>query len=202
MGNTALTATNHFMTNKEITVLERQVSPVVSQASQLSITSTELLTSASELREKIKEVQNQVANDKELLYRPIKDALDEVNSRYAPFEKPLAEALKIVNSKMSAYQTALVAKQRADEAKIAARIGEGKGKLKIETALNQIDALLKPATLEMTGFTQKPTLVITDESLIPREFMTPNEPAILLALKEGKVVPGAEIVIIHIPRSK
>lgn len=190
------------MTTKQLTVLEKEVSPVVQEASQLNIGSTEELTNASTLREKIKHVQKVIESDKEELYRPIKTALDEVNARYAPYEKPLKEALKIVNDKMSAYQTAVIKKQREEEAKIAARIGEGKGKLKVETALNKIAMVEKPAVLEDTGFVNKPVVVVINDGLIPRWFLTPDFKAIEIALKEGKDVPGCRLEDRLIPKSR
>lgn len=190
------------MTTKQITVLEQQVTPVVSQAQLLSITSTEQLTSASELRENIKRVQKDIEADKEELYRPAKMVLDEINSRYAPFEKPLKEALKIVNDKMSTYQTQVLRAQQEAEAKIAARVKEGKGNLSASSAMAKMEALEAPVELDLTGFAKKEVLVITDESLIPREFMMPNENAITLALKAGRTISGATLETKLIPRSK
>ena len=190
------------MTNNEITIIEKQVSPVVQQASQLAISSTEQLTSASELREKIKEVQKQVEDDKERLYRPIKDALDEVNTRYAPFEKPLKDALKIVNDKMSVYQTAEIARAKAEADKIAARVAPGKGNLSVGKALEKIEAIEAPVELDLTGFTNRPVVVVTNDSLIPRHFLIPDFKAIEIALKAGTVVPGVILENRYTPKSK
>lgn len=202
MDSDVLIAIIKFMTTKQLTVLESQVSPVVAEAQALNITSTEQMTAASTLRERIKEVQKAIEADKEELYRPAKTVLDEINARYAPFEKPLKEALKIVNEKMSARQTAEIARAKAEADAIASRVGKGKGHLKPETAMDKIANIETPATLDLTGFTNRPKLSITDESLIPREYLVPNENAIELALKAGKIVPGAIMVDNYIPKSK
>lgn len=190
------------MTTKQLTVLEKAVTPVVAEASALVIIGTDTLTLASTLRENIKRVQKDIEADKETLWRPIKIALDEVSSRYAPFEKPLKEALKIVNEKMSAFQTQAIKEAQAEAERIASRTKEGKGNFSIETAMKKLDEIEKPAVLDMTGFVNKPKLVVYDESLIPREFMVPNLPVIEEALKSGKVVAGCEMVANYIPRSK
>lgn len=187
------------MTTKQLTIIEKQVAPVITEASQLAITGTDTLTLASTLRENIKRVQKEIEDDKEELYRPIKTALDEVNARYAPFEKPLKEALKIVNDKMGAYQTQVLKDKQEKEAKIAARIGINLG---VEKAMEKINALESPAELDMTGFMKKQILVITDTSLIPREYLIPDEKAIETALKAGIEVPGALLEVRLIPKSK
>lgn len=186
----------------DLKLIEKQVSPVIKEASALNITSTKELTNASTLRENIKKLQKAIEDDKEKLYRPMKDAIDELNSRYDVYLKPLKEALKIANDKMTAYQTAAMKKQREEEAKIAARIGEGKGKLKVETALNKMSAVEKPAELDNTGFVNRPIVWITNAGLIPRHFLTPDFKAIEIALKAGNEVPGCELRDNLVPRSK
>jgi len=150
---------------KDITIIDKQVTPIVAQATALAITDSESLNEASTLRATIKDAIDHVKADKDTIYRPIKDALDEVNARYKPYEKALDTALKSINDKMTEYQTAIFKAQKEEEAKIAARIGEGKGKLKIETAINKIANIEKVEQTDDTGFYNKPHLVIKDPSL-------------------------------------
>lgn len=190
------------MTTKQLTVIEKQVTPVVAEASALVILGTDTLTLASTLRENIKRVQKEIEADKEQLWRPIKIALDEVSARYAPFEKPLKEALKIVNEKMSAFQTQAIKIAQEEAEKIANRIKPGKGNLSIEKGLEKMADIETPVVLDMTGFTNRPVLKIVNIKDIPLEFWIPNEALIFTTLKEGKEVPGCILENNYIPRSR
>lgn len=188
--------------SKDLKVIEKKVSPVVLQASALNITSTEQMTSASDLRENIKKLQKTIEDDKEGLYRPMKNAIDELNSRYDTFLKPLKEALKIVNDKMVKFQTEAIKKQEAEEAKIAARIAPGKGNLSVDKAIEKMANVEKAPELNNTGFTKKPTVFVTNDGLIPRHFLTPDFKAIEIALKRGEEVLGCELRDVLVPRSR
>lgn len=186
----------------EIQTITEQVNPVILEVSQLSITSAEHMVRASTLREQLKNTIKIVETVKETQYRPIKDQLDEVAGKFKPVEKMLKDATDKLNKAMGAFQTKLIADAKIEADKIASRIKPGSGNLSIDTALEKIANIETPIALDMTGFVNKPKLVIIDESIIPREFMVPNLPAIEVAIKEGKVVPGCEMVANYIPRSK
>lgn len=190
------------MTTKEIVVIEKKLTPVVEEVSSLCITDTTTMETASSLRTKIKALTKEVEDSKEELYRPAKDALDAINARYEKYEKPLKQALKIINDKMTAYQTMIFKKQKAEEAKIAARIAPGKGNLSLEKGMEKMANVEKAPVLETTGFYNKPVLEIYDAKLIPKEYMVPDEDRIEAALKTGQEIPGARMKDRLVPKSR
>ena len=185
---------------KEITVIEKQVSPIVTQAQSIKIVDSESLNKASDLRVKIKEAIDYVEQDKEKIYRPIKDALDEVNNRYKPWEKSLEEALKTINSRMTKYQTEVYAAQKKEEERIAKQLS--KGKIDVETAIEKIEAVAKVESTIETNFVNMPELVIENIAKIPREYLIPDEKKIKAALSAGISVPGAVMKDRLVPKSR
>ena len=190
------------MTNKDITIIENEITPVVAAATAITITDSQSLNEASTLRAQIKTAIDYVKEKKEIEYRPAKTVLDNITARFKPYEKNLDTALKTINDKMTEYQTAIFKAQKEKEAAIAARIGEGKGKLKVETAINQMANIEQVEQTEDTNFYNKPVLVIKDPSLIPREYCIPDEALITMAIKEGITVPGAVMEDRLVPRSR
>lgn len=186
----------------EIQVIEEQANPVVQEALSLNITSTSDMTHASTLREQLKNTIAIVETVKETQWRPIKDQLDSVSSKFKPLEKMLKEATDKLSKEMGAYHTRMIAEAKAEADKIAARVGEGKGHLKPETAMAKIEAIDTPAILAETGFVNRPKLQVNDISSIPDEYFVLDEKAVEKALKEGKIVPGAVLVDNYEPRQK
>lgn len=186
----------------EIQTITEQVNPVILEVSQLNITSAEHMVRASTLRAQLKNTIKIVETVKESQFRPLKDQLDFVTSKFKPLEKTLKEASDKLSLAMGAFQTKLIADAAVEADKIASRIKPGSGNLSLEKGLEKIADIATPEILSETGFVNKPNLVIIDESLIPREFMVPNLPVIEVAIKEGKVVPGCEMVANYIPRTR
>ena len=79
-------------------------------------------------------------------------------------------------------------------------MGEGKGKLRVETAVKKIENIETPdhqvaTEAGLVKFREDKVLKITDETKIPREYLVVDEKKLLEALKGGVIVPGAEIDI-------
>ncbi len=105
---------------------------------------------------------------------------------------------------MSVYQTEQVRIQKQEADRIASRVGEGKGKLKVETAVKKI-AELPVAQKEiatnigLVQFRETKVLKITDINLIPDRYWIIDEKAILNDLKAGIEVAGAMVETIQTP---
>lgn len=191
---------------KSITVIEKEVSPIVSKAQALLVNDQKSMVVATEMREKLKFVLKGLTVDKEKVTKPLNEALREVRLRYKPLEDQLNMAIEAINSKMSTHQTEAIRKQKEEEAKIASRVGEGRGKIGIETAIKKIENVEKPATHISTvaggaRFRTDKILKIVDESKIPRDYLIPDKTRILVDLKGGKPVEGCEIEEIQTPVS-
>ncbi len=188
----------------DIKIIEKNVSPIVLQATALSITDSATMSKAVVLLSNCNKYMDSVTEEREKITKPLNEALKAERNRWKPIESNLDEAISTIRGKMSAYQTEQVRIQKEAEIKIAQRIGEGKGKLKIETAIKKIDTIAVPEKEVATGaglvqFRETQSLKITDESLIPREYLIVDESKLLKALKLGSPILGAEIEILQTP---
>lgn len=188
---------------KEIALI-KEVKPLLTRAEDLEIKSPSDMTKATEMLSQLNKFLDKVIEEKEKITKPMNQALKEVRDRYKPTETSLSTAISLIRSSMSGYQTEQLKLKAIEEKKIADRIGDGKGKLKIETAVQQIENLSSPSkTIETNQgsikFRTDKRLRITNTLLIPREYLEINESALLSALKLGKSIPGAEIELIQTP---
>ncbi len=189
---------------KEITTLTKQISPVVVEARELVVADGEGMRRATELLSRLNKFNDSVTEEKEKVTRPLNEALKAERGRWKPVEEVCAEAVGIVRGKMSEYQTAEVKRAREEEAAIAARVGEGKGKLKVETAIRKMDAVEKAedkvnTESGMVKFREDKVLLVTDMSAVPFEYFVLDERKLLADLKAGVKVAGAELEIKMVP---
>ncbi len=182
---------------KEIAVIEKQLNPIVEQAKSLRILGPKEMEIAAEMRGQIKKISKLMTDEKEKVTAPLNEALKAERARWKPREEALDEALRSLNRKMTDYQTEEDRKAQEAAEKIAARVGEGKGKLKSETAMAKIDELEKPATsiATTTGgvrFRVTKQFRIIDEKKIPRDYLVIDDVKVRAAMKEGKAIAGIE----------
>lgn len=189
--------------NKELAI-KKEISPIVETATKCKIETKEHLIKATEILSQLNSFLDQITEEKEKITKPLNEALKQERLRWKPIETECEEVINSLRSKMSSFQTKMVKDQKEGQEKIAARVGEGKGKLKIETAIKKMGEIKNPLSTIETEFgglkfrTDK-KLKITDELLIPREYLIPNEALILKSLKEGKNVSECEIEEIQTP---
>jgi hypothetical protein len=192
------------ITSVEVTTLTRQISPVVVEARELVVADSEGMRRATELLSRLNKFNDSVTEEKEKVTKPLNEALKAERGRWKPVEDVCAEAVSIVRGKMSEYQTAEVKRAREEEAAIAARVGEGKGKLKVETAIRKMDAVEKAedkvnTESGMVKFREDKVLLVTDMSIVPFEYFVLDERKLLADLKAGVKVAGAELEIKMVP---
>ena len=188
----------------DLALVEQEVSPLVQKARALVIESAEDMTKSAELLSQCNKYLDAVVEDREKLTKPINQSLKEIRAKYKPTETILETAIVALRQEQSRYQTEMLRKQREEEARIAARVKEGKGNLKLETAVRQIEEIEKPEEVVSTDsgtvkFREQKVLKITDESKVPDEYWVIDEKVLLEALKAGTLVAGAEIELISVP---
>ncbi len=142
--------------------------------------------------------------EKEKVTKPLNQALKAERARWKPLEDMYTEAIEALRTTMTIYQTELVRVQKEEQAKIAARVGEGRGHLKVETAVKKLSEVATPEKEVSTNaglvqFREVKVLKIVDLDMISREYFDLNESRLLTDLKAGIVVPGAEIETKQVP---
>lgn len=165
-------------------------------ASEYSIANKADLDKGADLLHDVKEIKKKLTERKEAITRPLMDALGSVRDLFKPLESVYIDAEKIIKGKMLDWQNSederIEKKRQSDMARVE------RGTMKVETAVSRIeDRGEAPKTAEgSVGKIQTrevPKLEIFDESVLPREYMTPDRTKIFDALKKGTEVPGAKI---------
>lgn len=187
----------------EITI-QKKVSSIAESAMQTEINSIESMSYATTLLSDLNTFSKQLTAEKEKVTKPLNEALKAERGRFKPFEDVIETAIAFIRKGMVTYQTEAKRIADAEAAKIAARVGEGRGKLKIETASTKIANIEKApdkviADNGSVTFRTDKKFRIVDITKIPYAYLVPNEVAIRQVMKEGKELPGVEYYEEQIP---
>ena len=200
-------ATKELDPKVEAQALEKDITPYVTKAQKLVvIESPKDMEKASEMRTQLKTYAKEVKNRKETVTKPAYAAYKAAMALFAPIEDRIEETLNVINKAMISYQTEQKKLADIEEAKIAARVGEGKGKFKFDTAVRKMDAIEKPADKVATksGGTQFITVKkfeVEDVSKLPVEYILPDEVKIRASMKAGIELPGVRYFTEEVPRN-
>lgn len=183
------------MTN--ITIIEKEVNPIVATAQALVIKDAQGMSGAVELLSQVNKNLDRVSAEEDKVVKPMKEALKAEQGRWKPVKTMLEAARDALRSTMSKYQTEQNRIKAEAETKLAARVD--KGTMKLETAVPKVAEIDTPAqSVEtdagMVKFRTVQKLVITSVVDLPRQYLVPDEAAIKTALKAGIAVPGARLV--------
>lgn len=194
------------MTDSIALTVKKDVEPLIEEVAALTITGPETMEVATELLSRLNKLGDRIEGEKEKTMRPALDTVAAIRAQWAPFEKPVAANVLEVRAKMTRYQTEARKKEDTDKDAIAARIGEGKGKLKPETALNKMDAVAAPEKKVTTAsgsiqFITMPVFKLLDISKVPAEYLLLNESAVRKAQKSNIPIPGIEYGTEEVPRN-
>lgn len=185
-------------------LIERKIIPLTTEASTLKITSNEDMEIATILLSKLNRINDEIDKEKQKVLAPLNKARQAEINRWKSTIILYDEAITTLREKISKYQTKAVQDQLEAERAIADRIGEGKGHLTLETAVKKLSDLDTQPKEIITQFgslkfrTEK-RLKITNSSLIPRDYLIPDEKKLLDTLKLGTPVAGCEIEEIQVP---
>lgn len=188
---------------KEVSIFEKT-------ANELTISSAADVEAAVDTLGSIKKMQKHLKAQETDAKKPYAEL---VKGIIAAFKKPLTDlgnAEDTIKGKISKFRTEEARKAEQKKAKIEARVGEGKGKLKVQTAINQISDVEqnKSAAHVDTGNSKMTVrmikkLRVTDEALIPREFLVVDTTKVRQSAfkifdlkKEGvavEMIPGIEV---------
>lgn len=147
---------------------------------------------------------SQVTEERERVTKPLNEALKAERSRWKPVEDALGAAIASLRARIGAYQLAKVTAQREAEAKIASRVGVGRGKLSMERASERMALVPKAASrVESVGgsvtFREEERFEVMDVTMLPHEYVLPNETAIRRALRDGKRLAGVRYYVEMVP---
>lgn len=193
--------------DKIVVKYEQETNPVVDRAKTIDIVDAVTMKEATELLSVLNKKGDQIKEEKEKVLKPLREAAKAERERWKPVETVIDECVSRLRGLMSGYQTELARKAEEEKKRIAARVGEGKGKLKPETAIKkmgELDSVDEKVETEAgsVGFRAVPKLKITDEKKVPEKYWIIDEKRLFDDLKKGETIPGAEIKEIQIPINK
>lgn len=194
------------MTTKEVTVMEKKLSPMNEAAEDLIIKDEKTMVKATEMLSQINKIGDAMKAEKDKTMRPALDTVAAIRLQWRTIETRYESAIAIIRQKMTEYQTEKVRIRREEEAKIAARVGEGKGKLKVETAVRQMEEVEKPASTVTTDsgavkFRAVKKFEVMDMTMLPMQYHLADEVAIRKAMLDGKQLPGVRYYEDQVPNN-
>jgi hypothetical protein len=192
------------MSDNALKKIETTIAPLVAEARELKVANDEDLKDATTLLSKMNTIIDNVEAEKDKVLSPLKQAMKAEQDRWKPIELMYKGPIEYVRSVISAYQTAKTKAAKLEEAKIASRMGEGRGKLSLETAVKKMGEIDQPEKKVETvhgsiTFRTDEVLKVVDPSKVPQKYFKLDEKAVLDALKAGVVVPGAELEEVQVP---
>lgn len=180
---------------------------IVTHAESFEIKTQADMPIAVEMLSEINSELDRITKDKKKLTDPLNAALDEINSRYKPHETRLKSSKEVLRSLISQYQTNATKMAQEEAERIAARVGEGKGKLKFETAERQVANIDTPDLKVSTdagsiSFRTDTKFKLMDITMVPAEYLLLDETKVRAALKTNIRVPGLEYYEVQTPINK
>lgn len=164
---------------------------------QFTITSPADMTKATELLSLANKQNDVIKIEKEKVLKPLREAANAEKLRWKPAEDKLKEIIDSLRKEMGRYQTEEKKRADAEKAKIAARMGEGKGKLKLTTVVKKQAEIATPedkvaSEAGMATFVTDYDIVIEDITKVPHEYLKIElrKADIKKAAKAGKTIPG------------
>ena len=183
--------------DQEITVIKTKATKGLNQASSLVIATSEDMPKASDLLGNIKTAAKIVDLKKKEITDPMNQAIKKVRELFGPIEKSLAEAETMVKTKMLNFQREIDRKAAEELAAIEEKVT--KQEMTFSEA-NQQAASIENAPKAVTSkkgtvsFREVQVVQVTDEALVPREYLMLDMVAIRKAALSGIGIPGVVVV--------
>lgn len=138
---------------------------------------------------------DRVKKEKKVVIDPLEALIDIEEARWKDVQTLLKGHISSLKAMVNEYQTNAINAKLEAETKLVERIGEGKGKIKLETAVRKIDELetvekkVETAVGTLTFRPHKMCEVISINDL-PIEYHLSDDVAIRKAMNEGVELPG------------
>jgi len=173
--------------NTQIVVkaLEKQASPITRKVTSLVINSQESFDQAGEMIKTLKEIDRKAVEEEKKITDPLTQALQAAKTHFKPFH----DHVKLIEADTKAKMLTYVKTMEQKQLKALDDFDKGKIK-KISTLTSKQEALQVVSSSAQTR--QVWSMEVVDASIIPREYLMPDEAKIKEALKAGKKVKGCE----------
>jgi len=178
------------------------------KAKNMIVASDEDMKAATDLMAVIKISEKNLEEQRKFLVKPLNDHVKNINDRFKLYSVPLQRATTILKNKVLAYRQELERKRREEEARLQAEARAEQERLAALAEANELPPpppiiMRAPATevpkaarsiIGSAAFSKEWKFEIVNESLIPREYMSPDEKKIRAVIKAGiREIPGIRI---------
>lgn len=186
----------------EIITIRKEAKPILAKGENLKIKDEKSMTFATELLSQANSTLKAIKSEHDSQTEPYDLKIRKINADYNPSERALKDLITLIRNEMSSYQTRQTEISNKKQEKISEK--ENQGKMSFKTAVKKMNEIEIPVGKINTdsgkvSFRADKKLKIVNFTEIPREYLIPDEKAILEALKQGKNVPGCTIEIVQIP---
>lgn len=192
------------MSKNEVALIEKKVNPLMAKAEKFEIESAKDMTEATAMLSEMNKIGDRIQAEKDKVMKPLNQAIKAERARWKPIETMFESGIASLRKAMTKYQTEQkrIADEKAD--KIASRVGEGKGKLKAETAMSKIDEIDRPDSIVATDagvvkFRTVKKFEVMDMTMLPIEYHIADDAAIKAAMSQGTELPGVRYYEEQVP---
>lgn len=184
--------------------IAKQVPAIIAEAEAIEIVDESSKEAATIILSTLNKKADAIEEEKAKVMRPLLDAQAAERARWKPAETILSTAIASLRRRLTDYQTAARAREAEEKARIAARVGEGRGHLTPETAIAKMEevAVAEKKTVTDEGsltFKTVQQFEVLDIKALPVEFLLPNDTAIRNAMKKGQQLPGVRYYTEEVP---
>ena len=171
------------ISDKEVQIMEKQVSPLVAQAGKYIVESVEDVDKSSEFLKKVRDTEREIEAKRLEFTKPLNQSLKAINATFKQLKEPLVEARQVLTNKILDWKRAETARLEKEEAR-RRKIQESH--VKRGHTVEAPVVLDRPEkTIGNTRTTKFWTFEVQDLGQIPREYMVIDNVAVRKAIREG-----------------
>lgn len=188
--------TKTIIATKEVEAVKKETAKALQVAEAIEITSEEKMQTATKVMSEINSIGKVIKERKEAITKPLNEALKSARDLFRPMEMTQTQAVGIIKTKMLGYHTKVEEERIAKQEKIEARVE--RGTMRMDTGMKKMEDIgVEQKTVKTeSGSAQFRTVqkvYITDEKLVPREYLMLNMVLINRDAKAGKAIAGVEV---------
>ena len=180
------------LTQREIQLIQKQVSPVVRRAESYEVETKENVEEASNYLLKIREVEKAIEAKRLEFTKPINQSLKAINSTFKELSSPLENARKLLTDKILDWRRKEQERIAAEEAKRMEEVRKLQSKGIEVPELPTIEKT--EATIGKTQARKVWTFMVEDFSKVPDIYKMINNVAVNDAIRNGhRIIQGLKI---------
>lgn len=166
-----------------------EVNELLTISKHIKIEAPETEQAVSKMLEEIVERAKKLDKEKKEATQPLMKSLDKIRSWFKPTETALAQVERTLKDAVLDYRRRLRLQAEAARVEMAKSVTPAE----VKTAIAKLETSAPPQTQGL-GVSKVWMFVVTDESLVPREYFKLDETLIRKAIRSGvREIPGVHI---------